>query len=439
MRVSVIGCGHLGAVHAACLAETGSEVIGIDVDRAKVDTLAAGRSPFHEPGLDDLLARNIAAGRLRFTTDHGEAAAFADVHFICVGTPQLDDSGAADLSHVTAALEELGPRLERPVVVIGKSTVPVGTTAALSETLRALAPAGDGVELGWSPEFLREGFGVPDTLRPDRIVLGTDSPRVEEVMREVCVPQILAGVPFLVTDPATAELAKASANAFLATKISFINAVAELAEATGADVHRLAAAIGHDVRIGAAGLRPGIGYGGGCLPKDVRALRTIAAGYGAETLSGLLDAVETTNEARRLWVIEAAEQMCGPLTGVRAAVLGAAFKPGTDDIRDSPALDIASRLQNRGARVTVYDPEAMDNARAVHPELAFAASAAEAVTDAEVVLHLTEWPEFRDADPKQLGKAVRARRLIDGRGGLDHARWETAGWEVAVLGRGPSE
>ncbi|GAA1110156.1 UDP-glucose dehydrogenase family protein [Nocardiopsis composta] len=435
-RISVIGTGYLGATHAACMAELGFEVIGLDVDAAKVAELSAGRVPFYEPGLEEVLTRNLASGRLRFTTDYDEAARFADVHFICVGTPQRDDSGAADLTYVKAAVEELGPRLTRPAVVVGKSTVPVGTASVLAARLRALAPAGDAVELGWSPEFLREGFGVTDTLHPNRIVIGTDSERVEAAMREVSAKQIADGVPFLVTDLQTAELVKISANAFLATKISFINAMAEVSEAAGADVMRLAEALSYDDRIGGKFLGPGLGFGGGCLPKDIRAFMARADELGVEPALSFLREVDAINQRRRARTVDIARGLIGGgFAGRTVGVLGAAFKPNSDDIRDSPALDVASTIASLGATVTVYDPEALERARREHPELNYAHSMLEAVRDAEVVLLLTEWAEFRDADPDELAKVVAEPKIVDGRNVLDPERWRARGWTYRALGR----
>ncbi|GAB3485904.1 UDP-glucose dehydrogenase family protein [Nocardiopsis coralliicola] len=435
-KITVIGTGYLGATHAACMAELGFEVLGVDVDPAKIETLSAGRVPFYEPGLEEVLARNIEAGRLRFTADYDEAAEFGDIHFICVGTPQRDDSGAADLTYVKAAVESLGPRLRRPAVVIGKSTVPVGTAAVLAARLRAIAPAGDSVELGWSPEFLREGFGVTDTLHPNRIVIGTDSPRVEDAMREVSAPQIAEGVPFLVTDLQTAELVKISANAFLATKISFINAMAEVSEAAGADVMRLAEALSYDDRIGGKFLGPGLGFGGGCLPKDIRAFMARADELGVEPALSFLREVDAINQRRRARTVDIARELIGGgFAGRTVGVLGAAFKPNSDDIRDSPALDVASTIASLGARVTVYDPEALERAQREHVELHYAHSMLEAVRDADVVLLLTEWTEFRDADPDELAKVVRQQRIVDGRNVLDPEHWRSHGWTYRALGR----
>ncbi|WP_394345528.1 UDP-glucose dehydrogenase family protein [Actinorugispora endophytica] len=418
------------------MAELGFDVLGLDLDQAKVDSLSAGRLPFYEPGLEEVLARNLATGRLHFTTDYAEAAAFADVHFICVGTPQQATSNAADLRYVDSAVESLAPYLTRPTVVIGKSTVPVGTAARITAQLHATAPAGQGVEVGWSPEFLREGFGVEDTLNPNRIVLGTDSARVEEVMREVSASQLAQGIPFLVTDLQTAELVKVSANAFLATKISFINAMAEVCEASGADVIKLAESLSYDDRIGGKFLGPGLGFGGGCLPKDIRAFMARADELGVEPALSFLREVDAINQRRRARTIDIARGLIGgSFAGRTVGVLGAAFKPNSDDIRDSPALDVATTISSLGAHVTVYDPEALENARREHPHLNFAHTMLEAVRDAEVVLLLTEWTEFRDADPEELAKVVAETRIVDGRNALNPEHWREHGWTYRALGR----
>ncbi|MET9780151.1 UDP-glucose/GDP-mannose dehydrogenase family protein [Nocardiopsis alba] len=435
-RVTVIGTGYLGATTAACLAEMGFEVLGLDVDEARIETLRSGRVPFYEPGLDELLTSGLEAGRLRFTTSFAEAAEFADLHLICVGTPQRDESGAADLKYVNAAVESLAPHLTRPAVVVGRSTVPVGTAATLAARLSALAPVGEEAELGWSPEFLREGFGVEDTLRPNRIVIGTDSPRVEKAVRALWQRQVDAGTPFLVTDLQTAELVKVSANAFLATKISFINAMAEVSEVAGADVIQLAEALSYDDRIGGKFLGPGLGFGGGCLPKDIRAFMARADELGVEPALSFLREVDAINQRRRARTIDIARQLIGGnFAGRTVTVLGAAFKPNSDDIRDSPALDVASTIASLGARVTVYDPQALERAREAHPELNYADSMLEAARDADVVLLLTEWTEFREANPEELAEVVAQKRIVDGRNALDPTYWRASGWTYRALGR----
>ena len=435
-RITVLGTGYLGTAHAACLAELGFEVLGVDVDPARIETLTTGELPFYEPGLEALLRSGLKSGRLSFTTSYAEAAAFGDVHFICVGTPQKDGSFAADLSQVDACVDALGPLLSRPCLVVGKSTVPVGTAGAIAARLARTAPAGDACELAWNPEFLREGHAVQDTLRPDRIVAGVTSAGAEAVLRDIYAGPIADGSPFLVTDLPTAELVKVAANAFLATKISFINAMAEVCETTGADVMHLSAALGHDPRIGAAALRPGLGFGGGCLPKDIRAFMARAGELGADQALSFLREVDAINMRRRARTVDLARELAGgSLQGHTVGVLGVAFKPDSDDIRDSPALDVAATIHSLGATVTVYDPAALRPAQRAHPELRYASSAADAVTGADVTLLLTEWQEFRDADPDELGHVVARRNIVDGRNALDPARWQAASWHYRALGR----
>src|ERR1700759_2758638 len=405
-RVTVLGTGYLGVAHAACLAELGFDVLGVDIDTARIDALGRGELPFYEPGLAPLLQSGLKSGRLSFSTSYAEAAAFGDVHFICVGTPQQQGSRAADLSQVWGCLETLAPQLDRPVLVVGKSTVPVGTAATLAARLTELAPAGDGCELAWNPEFLREGHAVEDTLRPDRIVGGVRPGRAEQTLRDIYAEPIRSGVPFLVTDLPTAELVKVAANAFLATKISFINAMAEVCEAAHADVTMLSEALGHAPRIGRASMRPGLGFGGGCLPKDIRAFMARAEELGVEPALSFLRQVDDINLRRRARMVDLArEQAGGSLQGRTIGVLGVAFKPDSDDIRDSPALDVAATIHGLGAAVTVYDPAAMGHARRAHPELGYAGSAAEAAAGADVTLLLTEWQEFRAGDPEGPGRA----------------------------------
>ncbi|QVQ51156.1 UDP-glucose/GDP-mannose dehydrogenase family protein [Spiractinospora alimapuensis] len=436
LRLSVIGTGYLGATHAACMAELGFEVLALDVDPAKIAQLSKGTSPIFEPGLNDILKRGVDSGRLRFTTDFAEVGAFADVHFLCVGTPQQEGSNAADLTQVNGALDSLAPHLNRPCVIAGKSTVPVGTAAGLVERLHALAPVGADAELVWNPEFLREGFAVGDTISPNRIVVGTESAHAEAVMREVFASQIAEGIPFLVTDLPTAELVKVSANAFLATKISFINAMAEVCETTHADVHKLAEALSYDDRIGGKFLGPGLGFGGGCLPKDIRAFMARADELGVEPALSFLREVDAINQRRRARMVDLARELLGgSFEGRTVGVLGAAFKPNSDDIRDSPALDVAATIRAQGARVLVYDPEALDNARAAHPQLEYATSMFDAAHDADAVLLLTEWSEFREADPGALAKVVLHRNIVDGRNALDPEEWRAHGWTYRALGR----
>jgi UDPglucose 6-dehydrogenase len=434
-RITVLGTGYLGTAHAACLAELGFSVLGVDTDRAKVAMLGRGELPFYEPGLADLLRGGLASGRLRFSTSYAEAAGFGDVHFLCVGTPQRATSPDCDLSQLHACLAELAPRLTRPCLVVGKSTVPVGTARWCAAELAARAPAGAAAGLAWNPEFLREGHAVADTLLPDRIVAGVTSPQDEAILREVYAAPLAAGVPFVVTDLATAELVKAAANAFLATKITFINGMAEVCDAAGADVRMLATALGHDARIGPASLQPGLGYGGGCLPKDTRALLARAGQLGAAEGLAFLHDVDRLNQRCRERTVELAASMAGgSLAGQTAGVLGLAFKAGSDDIRDSPALDVATRLAARGARVRAFDPAAMPNAAAACPQLGYAQSVQDAAHGTDLLLLLTDWPEFGDADPAALARVARHRNIIDARHLLDAAQWQAAGWRYRAVG-----
>ncbi|MFD4181079.1 UDP-glucose dehydrogenase family protein [Rhodococcus sp. NPDC058514] len=440
MRCTVFGTGYLGATHAACMAELGHEVLGVDIDPGKVAKLSGGEVPFYEPGLAQVLKRNIDAGRLHFTTSYPDAAAFADLHFLGVGTPQKRGEYGADLRHVHSVIDTLSPLLDRPAVIVGKSTVPVGTAAELGARARELAPAGDDVEVAWNPEFLREGFAVEDTLRPDRLVLGVDPKRpgrAEGMLRELYTTLIDdEAVPFLLTDLPTAELVKVSANAFLATKISFINAISEVCEATGADVTQLADALGYDARIGRRFLNAGLGFGGGCLPKDIRAFMARAGELGADQALTFLREVDSINMRRRTKMVELATRACGgSLLGANIAVLGAAFKPESDDVRDSPALNVAGMMQLHGAVVSVFDPKALDNSRRLFPTLNYATSVAEACVGADAVLLATEWDEFKALRPADLAATVRAKVLIDGRNCLDPAEWTAAGWTYRGLGR----
>ncbi|MER6998632.1 UDP-glucose/GDP-mannose dehydrogenase family protein [Streptomyces sp. NPDC000410] len=437
LKITVIGTGYLGATHAAAMAELGFEVLGLDVVPEKIEMLAAGRVPMYEPGLEELLEQHVAgiagsSGRLRFTTSWDELEDFdGDVHFVCVNTPQKHGEYACDMSYVDAAFAALTPRLRGGALVVGKSTVPVGSAERLAKSLP------EGVELAWNPEFLREGFAVRDTLHPDRIVVGVTSGQAEKLLREVYATPVEEGSPFVVTDFPTAELVKTSANSFLATKISFINAMAEVCEAAGGDVVKLAEAIGHDERIGAKFLRAGIGFGGGCLPKDIRAFMARAGELGADQALTFLREVDSINMRRRGHMVELAREAVGggSFLGKRVAVLGATFKPDSDDVRDSPALNVAGQIHLQGGQVTVYDPKGMDNARRVFPTLGYAESALEAVRGADVVLHLTEWREFRELDPAELGAAVSERIMLDGRNALDGTLWREAGWTYRAMGR----
>ncbi|OIQ82645.1 UDP-glucose 6-dehydrogenase TuaD [mine drainage metagenome] len=434
MRVSVVGCGYLGAVHAGAMAALGHDVVGVDVDEAKIAALSDGRAPFFEPGLPELLAETSATGRLRFTTDLSEIAG-CQVHFVCVGTPQKHHEFAADLTYVDAAFDGIAAFLTPGDVVVGKSTVPVGTAERLAEGLE-----GTGAVLIWNPEFLREGFAVQDTLHPDRLVYGLPAgdagERGRAVLDAVYAAPLADGVPLVVTDYATAQLVKVAANSFLATKISFINAMAELCEATGADVTALADAIGHDVRIGRKFLNAGLGFGGGCLPKDIRAFMARAGELGVDQALSFLREVDSINMRRRVRMVDLAREVCaGSIVGRRVAVLGAAFKPDSDDVRDSPALSVAAQMTLQGAHVTVTDPQAIPNAQRAWPDLVFADTAEAAAQGADVVILATEWREYQALDPDQLAQVVRSKAIVDGRNVLDPVAWRGAGWTYRALGR----
>jgi UDPglucose 6-dehydrogenase len=435
MRLTVIGIGYLGLTHAVCMAALGHDVIGIDVDADKVARAGKGEVPFFEPGLEPLLRKNIDSGRLSFSTSFAKAAEFGDVHFLCVGTPQATD-GSADLSYVYSAAESLAPRLRRPSLVVGKSTVPVGTARGLAARIRELAPAADETDLAWNPEFLREGFAVDDSLSPDRLIFGVTSQRSAGILGQVYAKLLAAGIPALSMDLETAELVKVSANAFLATKISFINAMAEICEKAGADVVRLADALARDERIGRRFLAPGLGFGGGCLPKDIRAFRSTASRLGVESVADLLGVVDAINLRRRSRVTELArDAVGGVLAGRRVAVLGLAFKPGSDDVRDSPSLHVCGELVQEGALVSVHDPVAMDNAARIQPGVRYASSVSDAAAAADAVLHLTEWADYRVIDPVMLATVVAQRNMIDARCALDETAWRSAGWSFRIPGR----
>jgi UDPglucose 6-dehydrogenase len=417
------------------MAKLGHHVIGLDTDQVKVAALNDGEVPFYEPGLRDLLRVQIADRRLRFTTSITDVVNFADVLFLCVGTPQQPDALAADLTDVEKAVMTLAPRIRKSCLVVGKCTVPVGTAARLAALVGELAPDGVTVQLAWNPEFLREGQAVKDTLSPDRLVFGVESREAESVLREVFEPVIAEGVPVVVSDLSTAELVKSAANAFLATKISFINAVSDICEAAGADVMKLAEAIAHDPRIGGGGLKVGLGYGGGCLPKDIRSFIHRAGELGAPDAVRFLHEVDAINERRRQHVVNLAMAALAGVSGAKVGVLGAAFKPDSDDVRDSPALWVAGRLQLAGMEPTIYDPRAMEKSRALYPTLQYAQSAKDACHDADLVLHLTEWQEFRELSPDDLGGVVARREIIDARNCLHPDSWREAGWIFRSLGR----
>jgi UDPglucose 6-dehydrogenase len=432
LKVSVIGTGYLGATHAACMSSLGFEVIGVDVDAAKIELLTTGRVPFYEPGLEELLQKEIASGRLTFTTDF-KAIADADVHFICVGTPQQADSLAADLKYVDAALDAVAAICKPGALVVGKSTVPVGTAARLRERLLKINP---GADLAWNPEFLREGFAVEDTLHPNRLVVGVTSDAAEAKLKEIYASNLAENTPWVRADLPTSELVKVAANSFLATKISFINAMAEVCEAAGGDVTVLAKAIGYDPRIGSRFLQAGIGFGGGCLPKDIRAFMARAGELGADQALEFLREIDSINLRARARVIELVRKdLSDNLEGKKIAVLGAAFKPDSDDVRDSPALDIAAQIAAAGAVVTIHDPKAIAPAKKRFPALGFSEDIEGALEGADLVLHLTEWKVYRELDPAKMAKLVANPIIIDGRNALDREAWIAAGWKFRALGR----
>ncbi|WP_144670847.1 UDP-glucose/GDP-mannose dehydrogenase family protein [Arthrobacter sp. U41] len=437
-RLTVIGTGYLGATHAAAMAELGFEVLGVDVDPKKIDSLSRGELPFHEPGLPELLLKHIGSGRLRFTTSIEEAGAFGDVHFIAVGTPQRAGEDAADMTYVDGAISSLAGAITRDALIVGKSTVPVGSARRLKSVIAEAKREDIEIEFAWNPEFLREGFAVQDTLRPDRLVVGTDSPRAHAVLREVYAEALARETPYIATDFETAELVKVAANAFLATKISFINAFAEVTETVGGDIRTLADAIGLDNRIGRRFLNSGVGFGGGCLPKDIRALQARVSELGLDRTMRFLGEIDEINLRRRDRVVYLAEELLDGLEGKRVAVLGTAFKPNSDDVRDSPALDVAARLFNGGAEVSVYDPKANDNSAKRFPRLNYCPTLSEAVSGADVVLVLTEWQEFCDMRPQEIQALVNTQQIVDGRNVLDKDEWESAGWTFRALGLRPS-
>jgi len=438
-RISVIGTGYLGVTHAACMASLGHDVVALDVDQDKVTSLAAGIVPFHEPGLPELLQESLSAEKIHFTSDWTDVASQADVHFLCVGTPQSPESPAADLSQIKSAISSLAPLLTKPCLIVGKSTVPVGTAKWISEYLIANSPAGKGVHLVWNPEFLREGFAVEDTLHPDRIVLGIQNEEDVSVLTDIYASALEGSTPLVVTDYATAELVKVAANAFLATKISFINAFAYLADEVGADVGTLADAIGHDTRIGRRFLNAGIGFGGGCLPKDIRALQARANELGLSEHFEFLKNVDDVNKSRRDYVVELATRNLGSISGKTIAILGAAFKPDSDDIRDSPALDIALMLSAGGANVRLHDPVALPQVRSRNLPILAIDNVEDVFDGADLVLHLTEWKVYRELDPQIIATKVSQKRIIDGRNCLNLDLWKNAGWQITYLGKPGSQ
>ena len=436
LKLSVIGTGYLGATHAACMSSLGFEVIGFDTEVSKIELLSKGQVPFYEPGLEELLAEQIKSGRLSFTTNINDLAD-CDVHFICVGTPQVKGGNSADLTYVNSALESIAKLVKAGGLVVGKSTVPVGTAARLRNRLIELNPKAD---LAWNPEFLREGFAVEDTLKPNRLVVGVVNDSAEKILKEIYASNLKESTPWVRADLPTSELVKVAANSFLATKISFINAMAEICEAADGDVTVLAKAIGYDPRIGSRFLQAGIGFGGGCLPKDIRAFMARAEELGAKQAVEFLKEIDAINLRARQRIIELVRKdLSDNLQGKKVAILGAAFKPDSDDVRDSPALDIAAQIQAAGAIVTVHDPKAIANAQKRFPVLNFSTEINDTLKDAEIVLHLTEWKIYREIDPVKVKSLVKNATIIDGRNALDRQLWRNAGWKFRALGRSNNE
>lgn len=434
-KITVIGTGYLGATHAASMAELGFHVLGVDIDPLKIDKLGQGILPFHEPDLPELLRKHSVSGRLRFTTSIQEAAEFGDIHFVAVGTPQKDGDNSADLTYVYEAVSSIAKFATKNCLIVGKSTVPVGTSRELIELIKTTKNPNIEIQLAWNPEFLREGFAVKDTLEPDRLVVGADDDLAVKMIRTVYAEAISRETPFIVTDFETAELTKVAANAFLATKISFINAFSEVTERVGGDIRVLADAIGYDVRIGRRFLNAGVGFGGGCLPKDIRALQARVSELGLDRTMSFLHEVDQINLRRRERVVDIVKGSLRHLTEKKIAVLGATFKPNSDDVRDSPALDVAAQLYSAGANVHVYDPQGMRNSAMRFPRLTYSPSIQEALRDAEIVLLLTEWKEFNEIEPEFAASLVSQKRILDGRNVLDASKWENAGWEFFALGR----
>ena len=429
LKLAVIGTGYLGATHAACMAKMGFEVIGVDNDAIKVATLSKGELPFYEPTLPELLSEQVKSGRLKFTSDFSEISD-CDVHFICVGTPQVENGLAADLTFISNAFEAVCKVAKPGALLVGKSTVPVGTAQKLSSQMPKH------LELAWNPEFLREGFAVEDTLRPNRLVVGVTSDRAEEILKKVYQNNLKEGTPWIRADLPTAELVKVAANSFLATKISFINAMAEICEAAGGDVTVLAKAIGYDPRIGNRFLQAGIGFGGGCLPKDIRAFMARAEELGASQSLEFLREIDSINSRARQRVIDVVRNELGmDLKSKKIAVLGAAFKPDSDDVRDSPALDIAAQLHAAGAVVKIHDPKAIVPAKRRFPTLEFVDDVEACIKGSDLILHLTEWKIYRELDPIKLKSLVNNPSIIDGRNALDRESWRAAGWRFHGLGR----
>lgn len=430
-RISIVGTGYVGLVAAACFADLGNRVVCVDIDADKIAALQCGKVPIWEPGLQELVARNIAAERLFFTTDYRDGLAGSQFIFLCVDTPSLDD-GRPDMRRVEAAVTSIASSVTHPVVLVNKSTVPVGTGEWVEERLASGKLAGSPVSVASCPEFLREGSAVQDFMHPDRIVIGCPLPDVARRVADLHKP---LGAPLVFTDLRTAELIKFASNGYLATRISFVNHIARLCEATGVDVQDVARGMALDSRIGDGFLSPGLGFGGSCFPKDLRALRYLGRSHGIDT--ALPDAVLSINRAARAWVPEQVRVLLGEcVRGAEIGLLGLAFKPGTDDLREAPAMDIARELQRAGCTVRAYDPAALDKASALLPDLVPARNAWELAEGADVLVICTEWNEFRHLDMQRIASIMRRRMLLDGRGVCDPVAMRKLGFVFRGIGRG---
>lgn len=433
MRIAMIGTGYVGLVSGACFSEFGHEVVCLDKDSSKIEMLRAGEIPIFEPGLDALVARNVAAGRLSFTTDLEAAVAGVEAVFLAVGTPRDEFDGSADLRYVFAAAREVAAALKGHAVVVTKSTVPVGTGRKVAKILRETQPDTE-IDVASNPEFLREGAAIEDFMRPDRVIIGTDSPRAQEVMRQLYRPLYLIERPIMFTSLETAELTKYAANAFLATKVTFINEIADLCERLGADVHDVARGMGLDGRIGRKFLHPGPGYGGSCFPKDTEALTKTARDAGAP--SRIVETVIEVNDRRKKAMAARVIAACGgTVTGKTIAILGVTFKPNTDDMRASPSLDIVPALQAAGAELRAYDPEGMAAARELLPGVAWCNDAYEALSEADALVVLTEWNQFRALDLKRARALMRTPAIVDLRNIYQPAEVIAAGFTYSGIGR----
>jgi UDPglucose 6-dehydrogenase len=433
VKICMIGAGYVGLVSAACFSEFGWNVVCVDNDPARLDTLKAGRSPIYEPGLDDLMQRNMQAGRLIFDGDLGAAVKGADVVFLAVGTPMRRGDGYADLSYVFAAVEELAPHLSGFTVITTKSTVPVGTSREIERRLKEVRPNAD-VAICSNPEFLREGSAIQDFTHPDRVLVGTDSAKAREVLDRLYKPLSLRGSPVMFVARESAELAKYAANAFLAMKISFINEIADVCEAVGADVQEVASAIGRDRRIGDKFLHPGPGYGGSCFPKDVSALIRTARENKAPV--SIIEQVERVNHERKIAMTGRIEAAAGnALRGKTVAILGVTFKPNTDDMRDAPSLVIVPMLQERGAKVRAFDPQGQKHAVAMLPGVEWCQSALDAAQGADVLAVVTEWNEFRALDLAEARKRMTGNALVDLRNVFRPEAARSAGFAYTSIGR----